>query len=139
MQKFGDPTICVTPGLVPFPWLCSQQLSPLSLCLSLPLSLSLSLCLFVYLLTPLTHTDLSYRIVSIGTQAKPAPAVAKATGSVTFSPALAQKLEEALGSASKVDQLSKRTELFARGGISAMDYWSTLKNVSAPPTVVFVS
>ncbi|CAM9651121.1 unnamed protein product [Ectocarpus sp. 12 AP-2014] len=68
-------------------------------------------------------------------QAKPAPAVAKATGSVTFSPALAQKLEEALGSASKVDQLSKRTELFARGGISAMDYWSTLKNTLGPDGV----
>lgn len=121
--------------LVPFPWLSSQQLSPLCLCLCLfSVSVIVSFSLSVSL--PLSRTRI-YRIVSIGTQAKPAPAVA--TGSTTFSPALAQKLEEALGSPSKVDQLSKRTELFARGGISAMDYWSTLKNVRAPPMVVFVS
>lgn len=62
---------------------------------------------------------------------KAAPAAAAAAaGSTTFPPALAQKLQDALGSAQRVEQLSKRTELFARGGISAMDYWSTLKTVS---------
>lgn len=49
---------------------------------------------------------------------------------MAFSPALAQKLEDALGSSQRVDQLAKRTELFARGGISAQNYWSTLKDVS---------
>lgn len=63
-------------------------------------------------------------------KAAPAPAPAKTpAGSVAFSPALAQQLEDALGSAQRVDQLLKRTELFARGGISAQNYWSTLKDV----------
>ncbi|CAN0187607.1 unnamed protein product [Pylaiella littoralis] len=66
-------------------------------------------------------------------KAKPSPAAAAApAGGVTFSPALAQKLEEALGSTQRVDQLAKRTELFVRGGISAMDYWSTLKTALGP-------
>lgn len=55
---------------------------------------------------------------------------------MAFSPALAQKLEDALGSAQRVDQLSKRTELFAKGGISAQNYWSTLKDVSSLPLLV---
>lgn len=72
-----------------------------------------------------THSD-------SGRQPQAAPAAAKApAGSVAFPPALAQKLEDALGSAQKVAQLSKRTELFARGGISAQNYWSTLKDVSS--------
>eukprot|EP00752_Nemacystus_decipiens_P009512 g8503.t1 len=58
-----------------------------------------------------------------------APAAAKTpAGSVAFPPALTQKLEDVLGSPQRVEQLSKRTELFARGGISAQNYWSTLKD-----------
>ena len=63
--------------------------------------------------------------------AKKPAAAAAAAGSVTFSPGLAQKLEDTLGSPQRVEQLSKRTELFARGGISAQNYWSTLKDVSS--------
>lgn len=55
--------------------------------------------------------------------------MAKTSGSVTFSPQLTDKLLEVLGSPQSLSQLSKRTDLYARGGISAMDYWSTLKKV----------
>ena len=71
-------------------------------------------------------------------KAAPAPAKAPA-GGVAFSPALAQKLEDALGSPQRVEQLSKRTELFARGGISAQNYWSTLKDVSSLGSQSFAS
>ena len=56
--------------------------------------------------------------------------MAKAAGGVTFSPQLTQKLAETLGSPQRLDQLSKRTALYARGAISATDYWGTLKTVS---------
>ncbi|CAM9342130.1 unnamed protein product [Ascophyllum nodosum] len=58
--------------------------------------------------------------------------VAKAAGGVTFSPQLTQKLAETLGSPQRLDQLSKRTALYARGAISATDYWGTLKTLLGP-------
>lgn len=66
-------------------------------------------------------------------QAKPAPppptpVAAKAEG-VKFSPALADKLLPFVGSGAGLLQLEKRTELYARGGISVNDYWGTLNKV----------
>ncbi|CAM9159191.1 unnamed protein product [Discosporangium mesarthrocarpum] len=58
-------------------------------------------------------------------KAKPAPKTAKPL-EVEFSPQLTKQLLQALGSESKLQAFSKRTNLYARGAISARDYWQTL-------------
>ncbi|CAM9818686.1 unnamed protein product, partial [Choristocarpus tenellus] len=59
---------------------------------------------------------------------EPTPVAKKALTpkSVTFPPQVVKVLTEALGSPAALTAFSKRTDLYARGAISSMDYWATL-------------